>query len=93
MVFRITSYNVCYTKLLRIGGEWPVGEGKCERGMVIIASFEDDHDDTTKPRLEAARTDTERKMSPSRLRILHVVGARPNFMKISPIMDERNNFV
>jgi len=51
----ILSSNIAAT--VSIGGEWPVGEGKCERGMVIIASFEDDHDDTTKPRLEAAGAD------------------------------------
>ena len=35
------------------GGSWPAGEGRCEQGDVLIASFEDDEDDTTVPRLMA----------------------------------------
>jgi hypothetical protein len=35
------------------GGSWPGGEGRCERGEVLILNFEDDPADTTVPRLTA----------------------------------------
>jgi putative DNA primase/helicase len=38
-------------------GLWPAGEGRADVGEVLIASFEDDHADTTVPRLMAEGAD------------------------------------
>ena len=39
------------------GGRWPVSGGKCDPAGVLIASFEDDPEDVTVPRLVAAGAD------------------------------------
>lgn len=39
------------------GGRWPAGGGKCDPVGVLIASFEDDAEDVTVPRLVAAGAD------------------------------------
>lgn len=38
-------------------GRWPAGEGNCEAGEVLLASYEDDPADTVVPRLQAAGAD------------------------------------
>jgi putative DNA primase/helicase len=42
------------------GGEWPAGEGSCEPGEVLMATYEDDLADTVVPRLHAAGADLTR---------------------------------
>jgi putative DNA primase/helicase len=48
------------TAVITTGGEWPCGEGRAERGSVVIFSAEDDAADTIKPRLIAAGADCTR---------------------------------
>jgi putative DNA primase/helicase len=42
------------------GGSWPAGEGNCEAGSVLLATYEDDLADTVVPRLKAAGADLSR---------------------------------
>ncbi|MGH8627109.1 MAG: AAA family ATPase, partial [Gammaproteobacteria bacterium] len=46
--------------IVTTGGTWPVDRTPCERGSVIVASAEDDAEDTIRPRLEAAGADLQR---------------------------------
>jgi putative DNA primase/helicase len=56
--------------IVSTGGLWPVDRTRCERGSVLIASAEDDAEDTIRPRLEAAGADL------TRVHVLEAVAVR-----------------
>jgi hypothetical protein len=55
-----TTITLSIAAVVSSGGRWPAGGGRAAPGEVLIASYEDDHADTTIPRLMAMGADLSR---------------------------------